>query len=65
MTNIKEVYSKGVITVTSAFFADWDKKKCPSEPIIPIRVKGINSYKFGMIKFFGKKNNDVKNKAKE
>ena len=65
VTKINEVYSKGAITITSAFLAACDKKKCPREPNIPNNNKGIESNKEGKIKSFGKKHIDVNKRARE
>ena len=64
-TKIKDEYSKGEVTATSAYLAAWDINKCPSEPIIPKVEAAITWPIVGIIKSLGKKTKDVISKAKE
>ena len=62
---MNEVYSKGVIITTSAFFAANDAKQWPKEPTMPREIKGTNSENDGIKKFSDIKKIDVNNNAKE
>ena len=64
-TKIKDEYSNGEVTATSAFFAACDIKKWPIDPITPRLISNINWIRFGIIKSLGKKINEVISKANE